>query len=383
MMYLRLLLVAILLTGCGLISEDKNKKVISPLPSLEHKEVTLTKQWSVSVGDIGTNENRLKLDPFIKGNNLFATSADGRIYAINKTTGDVLWKHDIGIGVSGSVAADEEMVVVSDENATLHALSSASGADLWTAQSTSEVLSNAAFSRDAIVVQSVDAKLQSFDRSTGAKKWTYSASQPALTLRGNASPVIDENAVIAAFDNGKIVAIDAATGILRWEERFIIPDGRSELERVVDVQEDPVVSGAHVYVGAYQGSVAALSVVTGDVLWDKKASVLYSMAEDSGHLYFIDGKDVVKSVYTTDGSVAWENNSFENRHISSPVVVDGYVVFGDEEGYLHVLSADNGKYVGQYHVGSGGISLGVIADESSVYVLANNGTQFAFKILKN
>lgn len=383
MMYLRLLLVAILLTGCGLISEDKSKKVISPLPSLEHKEVTLIKQWSVSIGNIGINENRLKLDSFIHGNNLFATSADGRIYAINKTTGDVLWKRDIGVGVSSAVAADEEMVVVSDENAMLHALNSANGVDLWEAQSTSEVLSNAAFSRDAVVVQSVDSKLQSFDRFTGAKKWTYSASQPALTLRGNASPVIDENAVIAAFDNGKIVAIDVATGILKWEERFIIPDGRSELERVVDVQEDPVVSGAHVYVGAYQGSVAALSVVTGDVLWDKKASVLYSMVEDSGYLYFIDGKDVVKSVYTADGSVAWENKNFENRHISSPVVVDGYVVFGDEEGYLHVLSADNGKYVGQYHLGSGGISLGVMADESSIYVLSNSGTQFAFKILKN
>lgn len=382
MVYVRVFLTILLLAGCGILSDDKEKKVIAALPKLDRDEVSLEKIWSFSVGDIGLSPDHLKLDPYILSSRIYVASKAGAVFALDKSSGNKLWGHDVGANITGAVSASESVVVVTDDGGVLHALAAADGGELWTAQSSSEILSNAAFSDELVVVQSADSKVQAFGLSAGEKRWTYAASQPALTLRGNASPIIDGDSVIAAFDNGKVVSIDSNTGILRWEERFIIPDGRSELERVVDVQEDPVISGAHVYVGAYQGAVAALSVVTGDVVWDKKASVVYSMSVDGGRLYFVDGRDAVKSVNTSDGMPVWENTAFENRYISSPVVVGDYIVFGDEQGYLHILSAESGGYVGQFHLGAGGVSLGVVSDGSSIYVLANNGTLYAFRIAK-
>jgi outer membrane protein assembly factor BamB len=228
----------------------------------------------------------------------------------------------------------------------------------------------------------VDSKVQAFDVSTGARRWIYSATQSVLTLRGNSAPVIQGGIVYVAFDNGKTTAIDLRTGLPRWEQRFVIPDGRSELERVIDVQADPLVTGSSVFIGAYQGALVELDNDTGSIQWQEKASVSRSMAllDDHSALAYVEDGDIVRVLSLNGGGQIWQADLFDNRRLTSPAIAGGIVAVADQQGYIHLLDADSGQYAGRYNLSSSGVRMDLVGVGQVLYVLANDGYLYAFDV---
>ena len=98
-----------------------------------------------------------------------------------------------------------------------------------------EVLSAPAVAAQAVIVRTVDGKLRGLAPDTGKELWQYEQPVPRLSLRGTAVPVIAGNAVICGFDNGKVVALNIPDGSLLWETTVAPSHGRTELERLVDI----------------------------------------------------------------------------------------------------------------------------------------------------
>ena len=99
----------------------------------------------------------------------------------------------------------------------------------------------------------------------GTRLWVYDRTTPVLTLRGTSSPALVERAAIAGFDNGQVVAIALSNGQPLWEARVAVPRGATELERMVDIDADPVIDRTRtVYAVTYQGQVAALELFSGE-----------------------------------------------------------------------------------------------------------------------
>ncbi len=90
---------------------------------------------------------------------------------------------------------------------------------------------------------------------------------------------------VAGLSTGKVVALDISNGVPVWEQRVAIPTGRSELERVVDIDGGLLLSGETLYVASYQGRVAALDLQSGRQLWQRDASSYAGVAQGFGNVY--------------------------------------------------------------------------------------------------
>lgn len=375
------LLLAAGLSACSSFTDDKDKEVVAPLVDLPEHAVKLDDNWSRRVGSQGDDVLTLVLKPALQPDTIFAANAKGVVVALDRNEGSVRWKHDLDVSLISAVGADQHLVVVSDQNGMVYALDAANGEPRWQVQASSEVLAAAATNGDVVVVQAVDSRVQAFDVATGKPRWSYTASQAVLTLRGNSAPIIRDDIVYVSFDNGKVVALDAKTGLLRWEQRFIVPDGRSELERVIDVQSDPVVSASDVVVGCYQGVVVSLERERGQPQWEEKASVIRNMATGDGSVFIVESGDTVRALRLGTGREAWKSELFAGRHLSSSATLGEYVAVADKDGYVHLLSQSDGSYAGRYKVGGDGVrGDNLFSDGNTLYVLTNSGKLFALVI---
>ncbi len=371
---------AVLFSACSLLSDNSKKTEISPLKELPENDIALAKQWSRSVGNQGDDALLLALTPAVDGGTIYAANADGGVMAISRASGDVRWKVDLDVALVGAVGAGADMVFVSTSNGGVIALDAASGTERWRGQTSSQVLAAAATNGDVVVVQSTDAHVQAFDAGTGRVRWSYKSSQAVLTLRGNSSPVIRSGSVFVAFDNGKVAVLDASTGLMQWERRFIVPNGRTELERIIDVQADPILTTTDVIVASYQGAIVDIDQESGQVKWEQKASVVHSMATADDVIYMVEGNDTIRALSMTSGNELWKAEGFDNRRLSSPAVIGAYLAVADKRGYIHLLKRSDGSYVGRYNIGGDGVRADLQSNDGILYALTASGKLYALSI---
>lgn len=366
--------------ACSLVSDTDKKDIVAPLKELSGGGVSLAKQWSRSVGSQGDSALSLSLTPAVNGGTIYAANAHGGVLAISRASGDVRWKVNLDTPLVGAVGAGADMVFVSPASGGIVALDAASGEQRWRGQTSSQVLAAVATDGDVVVAQSTDARVQAFDAATGSARWSYKASQAVLTLRGNSSPVIRAGSVFVAFDNGKIAVLNASTGLMQWERRFIVPDGRTELERIIDVQADPVLTSTDVIVASYQGAIVDIDQDSGQMKWEKKASVVHSMATADDVIFMVEGNDTVRALSMTTGDEVWKADGFDNRRLSSPAVIGAYVAVADKRGYIHLLKRTDGSYAGRYNIGGDGVRTDLQSDGDTLYVLTASGKLYALSL---
>ena len=286
------LALAVMAVGCS--SNSKKELPPNELPDIQ-EEVRLDAQWSRSIGD-GQGELYNLLTPAVDGERLYAAAVNGEVVALDRLTGDKFWEVELDLPVSGGVGAGYGLVLVGTLKGEVIALDASNGEEKWRARVTSEVLSAPATNGDVVVVQTQDDRLIAFDASTGEQRWIYENSPAVLTLRGTSSPVMTNRMVIAGLSTGKLLALDASRGIPVWEQRVAIPQGRSELERVVDIDGNLLLSGGNLYVVTYQGKVAAFDAESGRQLWNRDASSYVGLAQGFGNVYVSLANGAVESV---------------------------------------------------------------------------------------
>ena len=379
---LALLCCAMMLSGCGWMKfwESDEDKALLPAPLVKFdEEVELRKVWSRGAGS-GQDPLYASLVPALDGGVLYAADGKGRVYAIDASSGKERWEQDLDKPLSGGVGVGGGLVLVGDLRGTLFALDAASGDLRWRAKLNSELLSAPAANSQVVVVQALDARVVGLDAATGNILWQYTTDAPALTLRGTGAPLLTEGATINGFANGKVVALNPANGAVLWENRVALPKGRTELERIVDIDGAPVMVGDVVYVTSFQGRAAAMSRGTGRALWYQDISSNRQPAATTEQVFVSKDNDEVVALRANSGQVLWSNDKLANRTLTAPVFVGGQVVVGDALGYLHVLSPVDGRFVGRDKVNGSGLSVPMVTDGSTLYVLANNGKVVAYRL---
>jgi outer membrane protein assembly factor BamB len=260
------------------------------------------------------------------------------------------------------------------------ALSAEDGALRWRVRVSSEVLAPPRASGGVVVVRTVDGRLAGLDGLTGGRLWAYDRSVPILTLRGTSPPVITHDAVLAGLDSGRLVAVALRDGRALWEQQITQPRGRSELERMVDIDAEPVVANETVYVVTYQGSIAALDLFSGRGRWQREMSSNTGLGVDSRHVYVSDTLGQVWAMDRASGSAVWRQARLKGRGLTAPVAVGEHVVVGDAEGYLHWLRRDDGQFAARTRLDSAGIAAApVVADGETVFVYGKGGTLAAVR----
>ena len=371
-----LLALAVMAVGCS--SNSKKELPPAELPKFE-KEVQLKKEWSRSIGQ-GQGESFNMLVPAVDGDSIFAADVEGLVMALDRMTGKVLWKLDLELPVSGAVGAGYGLVVVGTLKGEIIALDSATGEEKWRARVPSEVLAAPAINGDIVLVQTQDDRLIALDANTGSQRWLFDNTPAVLTLRGTGSPVLTNRLAVAGLSSGKVIALDAQRGIPVWEQRVAIPQGRSELERVVDIDGGLLLSGGTLYAVSYQGRLAALDLESGRILWQREASSSVGLAQGYGSVYVSLANGSVEGIDERSASALWNNDALARRELSAPEVFSSYVAVGDFEGYLHLISQVDGRFVGRERIDSDGLRARPLVVGDWLYAFGNGGNLVALTI---
>ena len=381
--YLVLLVMMLSLAGCSTVSgwfDSDDDDLTAPVPLSDITEtVNIKELWSVGVGD-GQGDGFYRLQPAISGDVIYAASADGEVLAVDRKRGKTLWELELDIALSGGVGVYEDVLLLGSSEGLVLQLDASTGEQLWTTMLTGEILSPPQANGKVVVVQTYNGKLQGLDFTTGELLWTHTSKVPVLTVRGTSVPIIENNRVYAGFANGRVLSFDTQTGAIVWEVRVAIPQGRSEIERIVDVDGTMELGGGELYAASYQGSVVAIDVGAGRKIWQQKASSFSGVSLGFGNVYAADEDGTLNAFMQNGEGVRWTQGALGYRQLSRPTPVGSYVAVADFEGYLHVLSQVDGDFVGRLRVDSDGVRGDMLSEDGILYVFGNDGDLVAYEI---
>ena len=265
------LLPAVLLTGCATAGVTDTGPEEPEKPLAIENRIDVSVDWAREAGADGF-ERYAKLAPAFARGQIFAAFDDGGVASYKADDGEPVWTVETKLSFAGGPAVSGDMVLLGTRNADVVALNAGDGKTLWRTTVSSEVLSPPAAGKGMVVVQTVDGKIFGLRASDGERVWVYDRAVPILTLRGTGAPVIVGDLVVSGLSSGRVVALSLRDGSLVWDTSIAVPRGRSELERMVDIDIQPVVVDGVVYAVAYQGRVSALNLATGEVLWNREMS---------------------------------------------------------------------------------------------------------------
>jgi len=339
------LLLLALLTGCS----SAINPIEPPTPLEDFRpELKVEHRWVHQLGK-GSYQQFLKLVPLIDGERVFQADNHGRVVAYESATGKRLWRVTLDATINSGPGGSSDLLLFGGDAEVL-ALNKSDGSVAWRAAVTSEVLSIPAQKGNTVVVHSVDGNIIALDAANGKMLWRYSESVPTLSLRGSGNPVIVDDTVLLGTANGKVVALGLSDGGLRWEANVAVPHGRSELERMVDVDGNIAISDGVVYASSYGGNLVALLQSTGQLLWTREIASATGITVDADKLYVSDTVGDVWALSRRGGGTMWKQTALHQRSLSAPVQQGNYIIVGDYDGYLHWISKEDGHLAGRARI---------------------------------
>lgn len=365
---------ALLLVACG--SRD-NTEPPAPLVKFTPK-VQVQEVWSADVG-AGAGDILLGLVPAVDGGHVYAAGRDGDVSAYDAATGKRIWRTDTKMKLGGGPGVGAKLVAVGSTSGYVQALAADDGRSLWKHFVNGAVIAAPAVSDTVVVVHTGDGHLIGLSAADGHQLWIVSRDVPRLTLRGNGSPVIRGSTVYAGFDDGNLMALKLADGQVQWETPVAVPTGQDELQQMVDLDGEPLISFGIIYAATYQGKLAALTADAGQPLWTAAMSSYNGTSIADGRLFVSDEHGIVHAYNAASGEEEWKQPAMRARTLTRPTPFHGTIAVGDYDGYVHFLSQKTGELVARVRADSERISAAPVVAGDELIVLSDGGELVAYK----
>lgn len=358
---------------------DKDKSVEQPAELVDvNQTLRVDKLWSRGVGG-GGEKLRLALGLAMANDVLYAASRDGKVYAIDPANGRTRWETKTDVELSAGPGAGDGLVVVGTNDGTVIALDAADGKQRWRAKLSGEVLAAPLVAGDRVVVRTVDGRLRALGSADGKEAWMVEDLVPRLTLRGTSPPVGAGDNVVGGFDSGRVMAVALASGDILWQAQVSSPRGRSELERLADIDAAVRVAGDEVYAIGYQGRIAMIALDSGQIWWTRDLSSYRDIGIDDDQLYVATSDGDVVALRRRDGSTVWQQTGLKRRGLGAPVAHGGAVVVGDFDGYLHWMDRGTGRFVARARPGSTRFATAPLVSGDRLFIVDDGGEVVAYR----
>ena len=374
---LSLVLLAALLALSACDSKDKKVDKPAELTDLKNPSVRIQRLWSASVGG-GGKKLRLGLGLATAGDKIFAAGREGDIAAFNFKNGKQLWRTDTKLDLTGGTGVGADVIAVGSADGMVVVLDMTTGKERWRAEVKGEILSAPAVGGNEVIVRTVDGKLRALGLADGKEVWSTEQQIPRLTLRGTSAPVVARDLAISGFDNGRVLAVSISDGATVWDSPVSPPHGRTELDRLNDIDAPVKVMGEEVFVAGYQGRAAMLALESGQIWWTRDVSSYRGVDVDDSQMYVSSSQGTLLAFTRRTGQPVWENPVLKNRSLSAPVVAGDFVVVADLEGYVHYFDRATGELAGRAKSGGDRVTNAPLAVGDLVYVITDKGDIVAF-----
>jgi outer membrane protein assembly factor BamB len=373
------------LGGCSTIKGWFGSKVDEkPSEPAELVDITPTvnvaKLWSANAGK-GEERLGLQQTPAVDGGRVYTAAVEGGVRAFDLQTGKQAWQYKSDLRLSGGPGAGQGLVVVGTLDGQVVALDAATGAEKWQVKVPNEVISAPAIAQGLVFVRTNDGRVSALSAETGERRWFWTHELPSLTVRGNAPVVVGPGVLFAGSDDGTLTALSANDGRPLWTQTVGTPEGRSELDRMADVDGAPVLEGTTVFATSFKKETIAIEGPSGRPLWKRENGGVGGLAVTSSAVLVSDPAGTVWALDKYSGGSLWSNTTLARRSLTAPTIHGDYAVVGDYDGYLHWLKTDNGDIVGRARVGGKAIrGKPVVADGILLVQDVEGGlTAFGFK----
>jgi len=338
------------------------EELVDFVPSVKVEEI-----WSRDFGQID-EKKFIKLEPYLEDGVIYAADSSGKITAYSEKRGKTIWRAKVKQPVTGAVGLGEQNVLLGTSKGKVIALDKKTGKQQWERAVSSEILVPPVEAAGIVIVQAIDGKIVGLSARDGSIKWVQTQTEPSLSLRGTATPIVFQGVVLTGMANGSVIAVNLSDGRLIWNLPVATPQGRNEIERLVDVDAPPVIHNGLLFAGSYQGKVVAISLRTGRTAWSREISTYTGLAADRSNIYLTDDDSNVIALDQNSGSVIWRYEKLRGRKLNAPVVTRDYVVVGDLDGYVHWLKKDDGSMAARYRVAGSAIRAKALVNGDVLYV---------------
>jgi outer membrane protein assembly factor BamB len=362
--------------ACG-----KDKNVDAPAKLLPFSaSLKVSRVWTAKVDDKKGAKLRLGLGLALDGNRIYAAGHKGELVALDANSGRQIWRVKTKLELAGGAGVGNGMVAIGSSRGDVLAVSVSDGAKLWSVRLNGEVLAPPAISDRVVVVRTVDGKLHGLAPNDGHELWSQEQQVPRLSLRGTSRPVLTGDLALCGFDNGKVMAVNVLDGSVQWEATVSPPHGRTELERLIDIDSAVDVVGQDVYAVGFQGRIAMLALDNGQVWWSHEASSYRGLGIDDDALYLSTADGDVVSMRRRTGTELWRQTVLARRLLSKVVTSNDALVVGDFQGYVHWLDKSTGALIARDRAGKVRISTPPVVSGNMVYVINDAGAITAFRV---
>ncbi|OGV40934.1 MAG: outer membrane protein assembly factor BamB [Legionellales bacterium RIFCSPHIGHO2_12_FULL_42_9] len=371
------------LSSCAKFDDYMLGKDNSPVPkqlkSLD-SQITMTKKWTVLIGKGQKNSAYFRLKPLLSGNTLFVADIDGRFDAINKNTGKIIWSHKTPYAFISGPTIGQGTLIVSTNKSQIVAYSAKDGHQLWHQKLSGDVLASPIIAKNQVIAKTIDGNLYSFNAQSGEKRWQLEHGSPSLVLKASSSPVMmNGHTALIGYSDGKLDAVDIDTGHVLWQRSIVYATGSSDVERLVDIDADPIISGNNVFLGSYQGSVGGVSLENGQFIWQRPASIFKNMILKDNTLYFTDSHDVIWAINKQNGQVNWKQPALKARNLTEPALKGNRLFVGDQTGLLHGLDTSTGQLIMRAPI-KGAVYVAPLISGKQIFVLTAAGELSCYRV---
>jgi outer membrane protein assembly factor BamB len=370
----------VLLNGCSWIKswgDDDDPNAPAELVDFE-PTLKVGKIWSTGIGKGLDNAGR-QLRPAYGSGSLYAADYKGLLTSINADNGNKRWEIKTKLPFTGGPGISDNLLLMGTENGEVFAFDASTGTQLWSATVTSEVLAAPSEADGIVVVRCIDGRVFGLDADTGQRIWVYDHSVPLLTLRGNAPILLRAGVAYIGYDGGQVVALLVEDGTLIWEQTLVTIEGRTELDRLSDIDGQLVFIASDLIVSSYKNRLASLAADSGRLLWFKDISSATGVAVDRINLAITDKDGNLWLLDRRNGAESWKLDLLSQRGLTQPVFFGSFVALGDAEGYLHFINVKDGQFAARVKLGGNGFSGPPVVVGNTLYVMTKKGKLTAFR----
>lgn len=387
------MLMGVALSGCSTVKgwfagkDAEAKKALEPAELVKFEpSVSVSKVWSRSVGK-GEGRIGIRQAPVVADGRVYAAAVVGGVHALDLQTGKVVWTYEPArekkqpkLRLSGGPGVGDGLVVVGALDGQVIALDASNGSEKWRAKVPGEVISAPAVGQGMVFVRSNDGRVTAFDASTGERRWFNPRELPSLTVRGNAPVVAGPGVLFIGNDDGSISTLAMQDGRTVWDQQVGTPEGRTELERMADVDGAPVLEGNTLYVSSFKNETMAIEGPTGRPLWVRDHGGAGGVAVSSGLAVVADEKGSVFGLDKNSGAAMWSQPALARRSLTGAAIHGDYAVVGDYKGYLHWLRLDNGELAARARAGGDRLIAPPLVADGILLVQNVDGDLTAFRL---
>ena len=370
----------LLLNGCSWIKswgDDDDPDAPAELVEFD-PTLKVGKVWSADIGK-GLDKAGRQIRPAYSSGVLYAADYKGLLMALDADSGRKRWEIKTELPFTGGPGVSDNLLLMGTENGEVFAFDASTGTQLWSATVTSEVLAAPSESDGVVVVRCIDGRVFGLDVDTGQRIWVYDHNVPLLTLRGNAPLLLRAGVVFVGYDGGQVVALKMEDGTLMWEQTLVTTEGRTELERLSDIDGQLVFIASDLLVSSYKSRLASLAADSGRLLWFKDISSATGVSVDRVNLTLSDKEGNVWLLDRRNGAETWKHDQLQRRGLTRPVFYGSFIVVGDAEGYLHWINVNDGRFAAREKIGGKGFSGPPLVVGNTLYVMTKKGNMTAFR----